>query len=121
MRRAKTSAVPLIDFEADFGKLLKGAATARDRLLLSADDASIRVGDTGTVENNEWMERLGIPITSASSRFRFHGLPHGTVLGGFLNLSEVLEHERRDYVDGIVVVPAHGKHELLPTMSGHAP
>lgn len=71
----------------------------------AGDDAAIRVGDTGTVENNKWMERLGIPITSASSRSRFHGMGRGTVIGAFLNLSEVLELERSDYVNGIVVVP----------------
>lgn len=86
----------------------------------TGNDAAIRVGDTSTVENNKWMERLGIPITSASSRSRFHGLARGTVIGAF-HLSEVLELERSDYVNGIVVVPAHGKHRLLSTTSGHAP
>ncbi|RIS61416.1 tyrosine-type recombinase/integrase [Mycobacteroides abscessus] len=44
VRRAKTSAVPVIDFEADFAKLL-AAATARDRVLLSAMyDVGLRVG-----------------------------------------------------------------------------
>lgn len=97
------------------------AEAFRIALRWAGDDAAIRVGDTGTVENNKWMEQLGIPITSASSRSRFHGLPRGSVIGAFLNLTEVLELERANYVRGIVVVPAHGKHKLLPTMSGHAP
>jgi len=96
-------------------------AAFQTALRWAGDDAAIRVGDTGTVENNKWMERLGIPITSASSRSRFHGLPRGTVIGAFLNLSEALELEPGGYVNGTVVVPAHAKHELLPTMSGHAP
>ncbi|MDO3401365.1 hypothetical protein QWI29_15105 [Mycolicibacterium neoaurum] len=87
----------------------------------AGEDAAIRVGDTATVESNKWLEQLGIPITSASSRSRFHGVARGTVIGTFLNLSEVLELERGDNVNGIVVVPAHGRHKLLPTMSGHAP
>jgi hypothetical protein len=93
----------------------------RIALRWAGEDSTIRVGDTGTVENNKWMEQLGIPITSASSRSRFHGLPRGTVIGAFLNLSEVLDVERGTGVNGIVVVPAHGKHKLLPTTSGHAP
>ncbi|MBF9318025.1 tyrosine-type recombinase/integrase [Mycobacteroides chelonae] len=45
VRRAKTSAVPVIDFESDFAKLLAAAATARDRVLLSAMyDVGLRVG-----------------------------------------------------------------------------
>jgi site-specific recombinase XerD len=45
--RAKTSAVPLIDFEADFTKLLRAATTARDRLLLSSMyDVGLRVGQS---------------------------------------------------------------------------
>ena len=43
------------------------------------------------------------------------------MIGAFLNLSEALELEPGGYVNATVVVPAHAKHELLPTMSGHAP
>ncbi|MBF9318031.1 hypothetical protein [Mycobacteroides chelonae] len=87
----------------------------------AGDGAAIRVGDTGTVENNKWMEQLGLPITSASSRSRFHGTPRGTVIGAFLNLAEVLELERSAQVAGIVVVPANGPHRMFPTISGHVP
>ncbi|RIS61411.1 hypothetical protein [Mycobacteroides abscessus] len=92
-----------------------------EALRWAGDDAAIRVGDTGTVENNKWMDQLGIPITSASSRSRFHGTPRGTIIGAFLNLTEVLELERGAHVNGIVVVPADGPIDMSPAFSGHAP
>lgn len=87
----------------------------------AGEDAAIRVGDTGTVSDNPWLEKLGLPITSGSGRTRFRGSPRGTVIAAFLNLGEVLELERSAQVEGIVVVSASGKLEWLPTVSGHAP
>jgi hypothetical protein len=93
----------------------------RVALRWAGDTAAIRVGDTGTVDENPWIEQLGIPITCASSRSRFYGRPRGTVIGVFLNLSEVLELERSKNVEGIVIVAAHGRSEYAPTVPGHLP
>ncbi len=87
----------------------------------AGDDATIRVGDTRTVEENDWLEGLGVPITCASRRSRFYGLARGSVVCVFLNLSEVLEVERSKDVEDIVVVPAHGRLTRFQSGSGHAP
>ncbi|SKQ48068.1 Uncharacterised protein [Mycobacteroides abscessus subsp. abscessus] len=109
MRRAYVEAS--VPFEAAF-------ATALD---WAGKDAAIRVGDTATVNENRWLEELGLPITSGSGRTRFRGSPQGTQIAVFLNLGEVLDLERSTRVEGIVVVPASGKHEWLPMVCGHAP
>jgi hypothetical protein len=87
----------------------------------AGDAASIHVGDTQTVTHNPWLGDLGVTITCASRRSRFYGLPRGVVVCAWLNLSEVLEVERDGGVDGIAVVPAHGRLTRVPSGSGHAP
>lgn len=84
-------------------------------------NATIRVPDTSSVEENEWMAGLEIPISSSSSRSRFRGLPRGTVIGFCLDVSEVLEVERSRGVEGIVVVQAHGPVRYAEGVPSHAP
>jgi hypothetical protein len=70
----------------------------------AARNATIHVPNTSSVRENKWIEGLGIPITSSSSKSRLHGSPRGTVIGFCLNLSEVIEIERSAGVEGIVAV-----------------
>jgi hypothetical protein len=85
----------------------------------AGDGATIHAPDTGSVEENH-LDQLGIPVTSASPRSRFYGPPQGIVVGTFLNLTEVLEVERRGGVDGLVVVHAHGP-SRFPGVAHHGP
>lgn len=86
----------------------------------AGEEASIRVGDTRTVDLHE-LEDLGVPITCGSSRSRFRGTPRGAVIAVEPNQSEVLEVERFAGVEGMVVVTAHGKPPMVPPeVSGHA-
>lgn len=85
----------------------------------AGDSATIHAPDTRSVEENH-LDQLGIPVTSSSPKSRFHGPPHGTVVGTFLNLAEVLEVERGRDVDGLVVVQAHGP-SRFPGVAHHGP
>jgi hypothetical protein len=87
----------------------------------AGDAATIHVGNTQTVTVNPWLEDLGVPVTSASRRSRFYGPPRGVVVCAWLNLAEVLEVERDEAVEGLVVLPAHGRLPRIPAGSGHAP
>ncbi|MHA4855059.1 hypothetical protein L1080_036980 [Rhodococcus sp. MSC1_016] len=87
----------------------------------AAGNATIHVPDSSSVRDNEWIEGLGIPITSSSSKSRLHGPPRGIVIGFCLNLSEVLEVERSAGVGGIVVVQAHGPVRYAESAPSHAP
>jgi hypothetical protein len=87
----------------------------------AGDGATIHVPDTASVEENSWLENLGIPISCASPRSRFHSSAHGHVIGAFLNLSEVPEVERSRGVEGIVVVQAHGPMRYVENVPSHAP
>lgn len=86
----------------------------------AGESATLHVPDTRSVEEND-LEELGIPITCASRKSRFYERPEGTVIGVFLNLGEVLEVERRQGIEGIVVMQAHGPVGYAPTVPSHAP
>lgn len=81
----------------------------------AGDTATIHAPDTASIEEND-LEDLGIPVTSPSSKSRFHGHPRGTVVCTFLDLSQVLDVERHGRtrgtlpatVDGLIVVDAYG-------------
>jgi hypothetical protein len=45
----------------------------------AGDAATIHAPDTASIEEND-LEDLGIPVTSPSSKSRFHGHPRGTVV-----------------------------------------
>ncbi len=85
----------------------------------AGDTATIHAPDTGSIKENR-LDQLGVPLTCASPRSKFHGRPQGTVVGTFLNLKEVLEVERASGVDGLVVVQAHGP-SRFPGVSHHGP
>lgn len=85
----------------------------------AGNTATIHAPDTGSIKENR-LDQLGVPLTCASPRSKFHGRPQGTVVGTFLNLNEVLEVERTPGVDGLVVVQAHGP-SRFPGISHHGP
>lgn len=93
----------------------------------AGEPATIHAADTASIEENA-LDNLGVPVTSASRRSRFHRHPHGTVIGAFLNLNEVLEVERhgrvrgtlRATVGGLIVVGAHGPHPYSETGPHHS-
>lgn len=83
----------------------------------AGDSATIHAPDTRSIEENR-LHELRIRVTSPSSKSRFYGRPEGTVVATFLNLSEVLEVERRGGIEGLVV----GSRERTVTLSrGAAP
>ncbi|MEU0498059.1 hypothetical protein [Mycobacterium sp. NPDC006124] len=84
----------------------------------AGEDATIHAPDTRSVEENK-LDQLGLPVTSPSSKSRYHDLPRGTVVGFFLNLAEVLDVERSD-VNGLVVVGAQGP-SRFPGVPHHGP
>lgn len=87
----------------------------------AAENATIHVPSSSAVQENKWIEGLGIPITSSSAKSRWHGSPRGIVIGFCLNPSEVLEAERNAGVEGIVVVQAHGPVKYVESALSHAP
>src|SRR6266700_6317254 len=73
---------------------------------------------TSAVEAEPWLERAGIPIGTVGHRHsRFTARPHGIVIGWCLNLDEVLNMQRHDDVEGIVLVRAHEQH--APWITAH--
>ncbi|MFH5208084.1 hypothetical protein [Antrihabitans spumae] len=82
--------------------------------------ATVHVPSTGAVEDNKWIKKLGVPITSSSSKSGFHGPPRGVVVGFCLDLSETLKVER-SAVDGVVVVRAQGPVRFAEGVPSHAP
>jgi len=93
----------------------------------AGETATIHAPDTASIEEND-LDDLGVPVISASRKSRFHGRPHGTVIGAFLNLDEVLEVERNGHVrgpltatvDGLIVVGAHGPQPYAETGPHHS-
>jgi len=85
----------------------------------AGDSATIHAPDTRSIEENR-LHELGIRVTSPSSKSRFYGRPEGTVVATFLNLSEVLEVERRGGIEGLVVVYANGP-SRFPGVPHHGP
>jgi hypothetical protein len=59
----------------------------------AGDTATIHAPDTASVEEDD-LEDFGVPITSPSSKSRFHGYPRGTVICAFLDISQILDVER---------------------------
>lgn len=86
----------------------------------AGESATIHAPDTASIDEND-LESLGVPVTCASRRSRLYDAAHGTVIGTFLNLSEVLEVERSTRVDGLVVLPAHGPFRFPMTTGHHGP
>lgn len=86
----------------------------------AGQNAVIHAPDTGAVDANEWLTRLGLRITAVSTKSRFHGSPRGSVIAFCLNVSEVLEVERTAGVESIAVVRAHGPIAHSPTVASHA-
>ena len=73
---------------------------------------------TSAVEASPWLERTGLPIGTVGHRHsRFTARPRGIVISWCLNLDEVLDLERRDDLDGIVLVRAHDQH--APWITAH--
>lgn len=85
----------------------------------AGDGATIHAPDTRSIEENR-LHELGIRVTSPSSKSRFYGRAEGTVVATFLNLSEVLEVERRGGIEGLVVVHATGP-SRFPGVPHHGP
>jgi hypothetical protein len=89
--------------------------------------ATIHAPDTASVEEND-LDGYGIPVTSASRKSRFSHRPHGTVIGAFLNLDEVLDVERNARVrgslsatvDGLIVLGAYGPYPYAETGLHHS-
>lgn len=69
---------------------------------------SIHVPGTASVDDNPWLTKLRIPITSSSAKSRLYGRPQGIVIGFCLSPAGTLELERSADVQGIVAVRAHG-------------
>ena len=89
-------------------------------MIWAGDSATLHVPDTRSVDEND-LEDLGISITCESPKSRFYAPPGGTVVGAFLNLGEVLAVERRQDVEGIVVMQAHGPVRYATSVPSHAP
>jgi hypothetical protein len=87
----------------------------------AGNGATIHVPDTASVEENAWLQDLDLPITCASRRSRFYCRACGDVIAPFLTLPEVLEVERGEGVDSIVVVQAHGPQPYVYDLPSHAP
>ncbi len=87
----------------------------------AGDSATIHAPDTRSIEENRLHELGGIRVTSPSSKSRFYGRPEGTVVATFLNLSEVLEVERRGGIEGLVVVYANGPSRFPGGVPHHGP
>lgn len=85
----------------------------------AGDSATIHAPDTRSIEENR-LHEMRIRVTSPSSKSRFYGRPEGTVVATFLNLSEVLEVERRGGIEGLVVVHANGP-SRFPGVPHHGP
>lgn len=81
---------------------------------------TIHVPNTGAVEANPWLTRLGVPITSSSAKSRFQGTPRGTVLGFCLPIADILEVERVAGLDGLVAVRAYDPGNLIGSVPSHA-
>lgn len=82
---------------------------------------SIHVPATHCVDDNPWLAKLRIPITSSSAKSRFRGRPQGMVFGVFLNLPQTLGLEKSAHVEGIVAVSAYGPNPYSEGATGFAP
>lgn len=82
---------------------------------------SIHVPDTASVNDNLWLTKLGIPITSPSAKSRFQGRPRGIVIGFCLNPSENLGLEQSGDVQGIVAVRAYGPFSHSQSVASFSP
>jgi hypothetical protein len=97
MRRAYISSDE--PFERALGRALRWAG----------ETATIHAPDTASIEECD-LDNFGVPVTCASRKSRFHGRPHGTVVGAFLNLDEVLEVERNGSVRSPLTATETGPH-----------
>lgn len=82
---------------------------------------SIHIPSTRSVDDNPWLAKLGIPITSPSAKSRFQGRPQGVVFGVFLSLAQTLELERSCDVECIVIVSAYGPIPYSEGATGFGP
>lgn len=88
----------------------------------AGSNATIHVPDTGSVDVNTWIERLGVPISCSSSKSRFYGVPRGTVIGFMLSPPEVFKVEQARGIDGLVVVGAYRRRTATAsTAMSHSP
>jgi hypothetical protein len=74
---------------------------------------------TRDVEASPWLEHAGVPLGTAGNRHtRFAARPRGTAIAWCLRLEEILEMERRNTLDALVLVRATTQH--APWITAHS-